>query len=521
MLDRVWTRSRPSWIELVFFLGLLAAVAAVVFTPHIRNGGFYSDDWANASDYRYHGLSYAYTLWHDIVPGRPLGAVLLLAPYALFGNDPQTHLAMAVGLGLAVSLCFYVLLRELSMEPIHAAIIAILSLLFPWSDAARLWPTASINNLSVCAYLLGTTVALRALRLSSRKAVFMHCGALALYLTSLLIYEVAGLAIVLSIVLYRTRASFRRAARPWLADVALVLGVLGTSAIFTSKVRHVGSVADRISDIPPFTSQGVSIFASTFLPHRFESSASKEAVAVVIALLMGWALWAARDPSRTNLRRWLGIFGLATLGVAAAYFMFLGSFFLPVHEGIGTRVHTFAGLAFAVLCYATIVIAADLVARRRSTVLVVVASSLLALGFANRVRADIGRWDRAANAQDAFLVAFKKTLPRPPSGSTIFSFGYPGSEAPGIPIFTHDWDLNGALRLTFDDPSLSGLPIYEPGTVACNRAWAYPTDFGIEYGSPYRRAMFVDVVRRRAVRIDSQESCVSQLERFVPGPAER
>jgi hypothetical protein len=58
---------------------------------------------------------------------------------------------MAIALGVATSVCFYAFLRALSIEPIHAAAIALLSLLFPWSEAARLWPTASINNLAVCA----------------------------------------------------------------------------------------------------------------------------------------------------------------------------------------------------------------------------------------------------------------------------------------------------------------------------------------------------------------------------------
>lgn len=523
MLARLWTRSGMSWIELIFCLGLLVAVAAVVYTPHVRNGGFYSDDWANASDYRYQGWSFAVTLWHDVLPGRPALAALLPAPYALFGNDPEAHLTMAVGLGIATSLCFYVFLRELSMEPIHAGIISILSLLFPWSEAARLWPTASLNNVAVCAYLLGTTLALRGLRLSGRRAIVVHGAALVLYLLSLLVYEVAGFAIALSIILYRTRASFRHAALPWLGDVALVVGVLGVSALFTSRVRHVGSLADRITDIPPFTTQGVSIFASTFLPPGFESSASKGAVVLVVASLIGCALWASRDPSRTNVRRWLRIFGIATVGIAAAYFMFLGSFFLPVHEGIGTRMHTLAGLAFVVLCYATIVIGVELLTQRPwpSALLVVGASLLLALGFTSRLRADIGRWDAATVAQHEFLVAIKKTMPRPTNGSTIFSFGYPGSVSPGIPIFTHDWDLNGALRLTFDDPSISGRPIYEPGTVICARTSVYPTDLGVEYGSPYRRAVFVDVTRIRAVRIDSRQSCLSHLEQFVPGPAQR
>lgn len=120
--------SRPAaWrAELPSCAALLAGVAFLLYRPHVEQGGFYYDDWSHASDYHDQGWRMAVNLWHHVLPGRPALAALLPLPDALFGDNAEAHLAMAVCLGALTSLCFYVFLRALTLEPIHAAIIAVL-----------------------------------------------------------------------------------------------------------------------------------------------------------------------------------------------------------------------------------------------------------------------------------------------------------------------------------------------------------------------------------------------------------
>jgi len=500
---------------------VLAGVAFLLYGPHVEQGGFYYDDWSHASDYRDQGWRMAVNLWHHVLPGRPALAALLPLPYALFGDNSEAHLAMAVCLGALTSLCFYVFLRALTLEPIHAAIIAVLALIFPWSEAARLWPTASLNNVAVCAYLIGTVVALHGLQFRGKRAALTHGAALGLYLFSLVTYEVAGCAIALSVVVYRMRTSLRRAAARWVLDLMLVVAVLSVSAAYTSNVRHVGSLSQRLHDVPAFARQGLSIFASSFLPREVDTGRSERVALLVLGAIVAYAVVAARDPMRESLRRWLRILGIAALGIAAAYVMFLGSTIYPSGRGLDTRLHVFAGFAFATCCYAIVVVAVELaVAERRAVLALAAAGSLvLGLGYAARLRSDSEHWANATRAQHAFLAALNQTLPRPAPGSTIFSFGYPGQESPGLPIFSQNWDTNGVLRLTYHDPSLYGLPIYRPGAVVCRRTVVYGAEFGLEHAARYGRAVFVDVRRRSALRIDSRPSCQSAIERFRPGPA--
>jgi hypothetical protein len=217
------------------------------------------------------------------------------------------------------------------------------------------------------------------------------------------------------------------------------------------------------------------------------------------------------------------VFGVAALGLVSAYVMFLGSFIYPMNSGLDTRLHVFAGLAFAALSYAVLVIVTEILPLQRGAALAIVtgASLALALGFADRLRTDIDHWDDATVAQRELLSGLRQAVPPPANGSRIFSFGFPGEAWPGIPIFTHYWDMNGAVRLTFNDPSLYGLPIYRPGGIVCDKAFVYPTSFGMAYGSRYGRAIFVDVLNQRTVVIRSQSGCKAAMNLFRPGPRER
>jgi hypothetical protein len=441
-------------------------------------------------------------------------------PDALFGTNVQAQLVLAVSLGALTAWCFYLFLRALSLGPIHAMPIAVLSFLFPWSDASRLWATASINNLAVCAYLIGSVVALRGLRAGGFRSVVLHGAAMILYLLSLVIYEVAACAIALSILLYRTRAPLQRATRRWFLDLLLVLTVLGLSAIYTSRVRFVASPTQRLHDIPDFAQQGLAILASSFLPSALDSRIAKAAMLVGITAVIAYALMQSRKAQRDELRDWLRVLGVAALGVVAAYVMFLGSSLYPSSQGLDTRLHLFAGLALSASCYAIVALAVNLLpfGSRQSLALIAAGGLVLAVGFGIRARDDIDRWDAAPVAQRNFIAALKRTVQRPPSNSTIFSFGYPGEISPGIPIFSHEWDLNGALRLSYNDPSLNGLPILRRDQINCEKHLVYASSVGRGHGAKYGKAIFVDVTTHHRLILRSQSECAAALRHFSPGP---
>jgi hypothetical protein len=518
----------------------LAAVALIglgflVLTPHVRHGGFYSDDWANAAAYHFEGWwrTSVYE-WRHSIPERPILALLHPLPYALFGPDPTYHLATAVVLAALTSLSFFVFLRVLGIELRHALALAMLSLVFPWSDAARLWPTGAMNNVAVIAYFLGSAAALRGIALwhaRRRAAVVLHLLAAVLYLVSILTYEVALAAIFFSGLLYRTRVSWRALRARWTLDTILVLVSLAISLYLMSGVRHVGSLKQRVTDIPHFVGQALSLFASIFVPRDLSSSwasswdlsssAGKLLVLAAAAGAVAAALARCRRSEEPELRRWLYRSAAGAGGVAVAYVMFLGSGLFPLfYPGIDDRIQTLAAFGFVVAAYSVLVLAALLVAgdRERVAVLIVTAGTIvIGLGLIQRVRDDVGNYDSAAAQQRYFLERLQTALPHPPADSTIFTFGYPARTAPGVPIFQAPSELRGAVDLRLNERSLKGVPVYgQP--VSCRRSEIRAPAFGAESGAAYGHAVFVDLPTGRTRQIGSVRACARARKAFRPGP---
>jgi hypothetical protein len=528
---------RLHWSAEIALAGVaLVGLGFLVLSPHVRHGGFYADDWANAAAYHFAGWWRTSVFeWRHSIPGRPILAFLHPLPYALFGIEPTYHLAAAVVLAALTSLSFFVFLRVLGIELPHALAMALLSLVFPWSDSAHLWPTGAMNNVAVMAYFLGSAAALQGFALwhaRRRAALVLHLLAAVLYLVSVLTYEVAAAAILLSGLLYRTRVSWRALRARWSLDAVLVLVPLAISLRLTSHVRHVGSLNERVRDIPHFVGQGLSLFASIFAPSDLSSSwdtswavtsssAGKLVVLAAAAAVVAAALARHGRPEGCELRRWLYRGAGGAGGVAAAYVMFLGSGLLPLfYPGIDDRIQTFAAFGFIVAAYSVLVLAALLVTGgqgRSAVVIVGVGTILIGLGFIQRAREDVRRYDSAAAEQRYFLERLQIALPHPPAGSTIFTFGYPARAAPGVPIFEAPSELRGAVDLRSNERSVKAVPIYQQ-SVLCSRDEISTRRFGASSAAAYGHAVFVDVPTGRTRHIGSRGACAQAREVFRPGP---
>jgi hypothetical protein len=521
---------------------LLAVVAAAVFGSHVAQGGFYSDDWANVERYQHSPeprFSNAVELNMDILGARPLLAVELVLPYVVLGSDPAPHLALALLLSVLVCVCFYLLLRTLGMERLHAGMIAALALLFPWSDSTKLWATAGLNNTAVCFYLLGAVVALHGLAAQGRRALLLHAGAVALYVLSVLTYEVAAIAILLSGLLYAVRAPWSSVMRRWAVDVVVVGATLLWAARETREARGVAGVRARLSDVPLFAEDAWSILRSSFEPFGLPVWVLIGAAAVAAVALL--ARGHPRSHTSTETRHWLLVAAASAVAVCAAYVVVLGSTLYPLKLGLENRGNVFAALPFAALIYSVLmagaaVLAGSLRARRVVTATVAVAGVLLvAAGYVDRVLDDKRLWRTAAERQDDVLAAVERALGVPAGGSTIYTFGHVGQVSPGVPVFSESWDLSTAVQVEWEDDSLTGYPILQGTTIACGAREMVPfrahggyvnSSLGREQGARYGTAFVVDVAAGRADRIDDRSDCLTTipaypLEPFYPGAAQK
>lgn len=533
-----WRRSLTpnvplTWVEGAVCLLVLLVLTAVVYGSHVSDGNFYSDDWANSSDY-HHSADPRFwntfdTFWSKL-GGRPLLALFLAIPHAVFGTNPTPHIVLGLTLATLACAAFYLLLRELGLAQLHAGIVASLALLFPWSDSTRLWPTATINNVAVLLYLLGTVLALRGLRSTQRVVTVRQGAAVLLVALSALTYEAAGVVALLSVLLYSRVTTLPAALRRWAIDLVVIGGILIWSARETAEVRYVG-IETSVSNIPRYAGDAVSILGQAFRPF----GAPWWALVAIVALL---ALAVVRraplaDAGREQARRWGLIAAGAAFGVAAAYAPFLGYELFPLRGGIYNRGNLLAALPFALLIYALAMIGGSIVfanARRWRTwslafSLAVVA--LVGLGFLDRLATDKRQWRQASELESQAVATLKSTVPDLPPGSTIYTFNYPAQVAPGVPIFSDTWDLQGAVRINWDDRSLAAYPIFEQTRFVCGERRTHPVGgeefyfledgYGREQSGSYGRVLAVDLRTGEVHRISSQQACRKILSRMTPG----
>jgi hypothetical protein len=108
------------------------------------------------------------------------------------------------------------------------------------------------------------------------------------------------------------------------------------------------------------------------------------------------------------------------------------------------------------------------------------------------------------------LGALRSSMPPPPPGSTVIARGFDLFAAPGVPVFAATWDLNGAVKLLWNDKTLQGWPA-PPGALRCTAAGTTLEGIGaIRAPAPYGRAYIVDVRRPgAATRVDSRRTCAT------------
>ena len=519
--------------ETVLALTGFVALGAAVFGRHVAHGGFYADDWSNAA-LATQGFFPAVRRAADILGSKPLLAPVLMLPHVIFGTSVWAHLALAVVLASLTSACLYVLLRTLGLGAAPSWTMGGLALLFPWSDSARLWATGSVNNVAVCAYLVGVTVALRGFDARGRKGIALHAAAVTLYAASVLTYEITGAPAVLSVFFYAYYAGWRRALRRWPADLAAVGAALVYSALTT--VKFVAPPGAELRQVLALGNGARKLLLEAALPvgaPRGVAAALLVAVASAAALALVGVV-RSDGATRRRLRRWLSVLGAGVLAVGAGYAMFIpDTYWVPQRVGLENRVNLLAAIGYAVVLYSAAMIVGLLAAAaggRRGIPPVAVASALsalLAVGYAVKVERDVGRYDRAAALQERLLAVVARA-PRLAAGSAVFAFGSPAEVAPWVPVFSESFDFDGAVKVVRRDDSLVGYPVFAGAVLACGPgrsescACLHPTPTSPS-ASPagvfwYGRAVLVDARTGDSLVVLDRMSCRAAVARLSPGP---
>jgi hypothetical protein len=527
---------RVSWRELALVACALGVIGAGVFGSHIEHRGFFYDDWANLSLTRWpangRGFAAAVRDAFNTFGYRPALAVYLPALYTVLDDRMALHLAWIVALAAGLSTAFYVLLRELAFPRAISAGLAALVLVFPYSDSTRLWVTAGTGSLTTLLFVTGVIFSLRGFdERDRRRSLRFHALGASLYLVSMLFAEVAAAAIPSLFLLYAYRANWRRALRRTLLEIS-INAIPAYYIASNSKIPQAASgLTTRISRIRVLADQGLTVATRTLDPWL---SQSRNLILwlsfLVVAVAAVYALWGPDRGVRRDLRRWLLALPAALITLAAAYAIYIPAdpYYVPLQAGVGNRVNVLAALALVTAAAAIVALVCTLVtaplpsAYRRiaATCLTVVALLPVGVRYVQIARADAAQYDRAFDAEQSILGTLRETLQVPRHSSTIYVVGHPIFEGPGVPVFAASWDLRGAVRYLYGDPSLVGLPILPGVQFVCSHTGVYPTGvgYGLANGARYGLAYLFEMPAGRVIPIGNRDACHAAVATAIPGP---
>jgi hypothetical protein len=330
---------------------------------------------------------------------------------------------------------------------------------------------------------------------------------------------------------YLLAAGRRRALSRWVADVAALAPLLLLVTSNTWNTPQPASV--QVDHAWQIVEQSTTILARSAVPFGDPGTdlVGSLLVAVALAGTVAWCLLPSGDPARAALRRWLLTAAASVVATAAGYLTFIPSdprVYSPLREGMFNRVNVLAAIGFVMLVYSLVMVAGVMLARGlprprpAAAAVAVLASGLLAVGYAHQLRADIAIWDYAAATQDEVVDTVASLLPDPPPGSVIYTFGHPTSVGDGlpVPIFAASWDLDGAVKNRWDDATLGAFPAIPETTMECGAAGMDMRNDNALYGHPqtarYGSAYLIDIASRRIARVDDAASCAALVPRFSP-----
>lgn len=465
------------------FLSLIVQLSLILY---VRGLGFYSDDWELfalfnfASDQSPFGLFRS--VW-DAQPHthtRPLQMFSLAVLNWMFGLNPLGYHVVTGLLINATILLFYFALRQLGQSRLLSLSVPLVYALLPHYSTDRFWIIAAIPaNMSMALYFLSLYADLRALRARSSRLWMWKLISVLSILGSILSYEVVLPLFLLNLLLvwYYARNLNRANAGEQVTQGKLfglstisflaLMSVTGFKALLTTRTEISGSY---VAHIVRLIRGVVSVFYGwggyglglpqtvgrilRHFPNGTITTLSVVAGLIVFAYLY-YSVSRAKSESLPGRGVWLKLFALGVVVLGLGYAIFLTNAQVGFSKtGIVNRtaIAATAGIAMQLVGafgWASTLLAAE--SQRRAAFCALVA--LLCMSGFLIINTLGSFWVEADRQQHEILADIRQHVPTLPGGSTLFLDGICTNVGPGI-VFESHWDLSGALKLAYDDPSL-------------------------------------------------------------------
>jgi hypothetical protein len=517
-------------LEILAVAMLGAALELVAVVGRMPRAGLFFDDWPLASISHFGGFSGLFENLITVNPLRPVAAGWFGFTSAVGPPGSYVHALAAPATHLLFVVLAYALVRALGLGMVCSGVLAALILLFPFSDANWLWYTDSSSGLALSFAAAGGLISLRSMSTSGARAVLLDLAAGALFALSVLTYQFATLAVMLIVVVYVRRSRrpevIRRTAINIFAVACAVLVPLAIAGSTGSSAAPTAPVSQWPAHAVHLLNRGATLLVSASVPF---GAPHRTVVAPIILVLLGLGVIAYVRGAGNEVKRWLcwAAFGAAL--TISAYLVFIptvNGFYDPLAVGEGNRINALAGVGDCIFLVSLAMLAGELVRWRFSDawrLAMVVPAVLLAglfAGYYSKLDGHVNTWKRAWSAEQVELARLWP-IGRPRANSTDYVFGGFGVTRAGIDVFVHGWELEGAVDMHWNDPSLGDYSVFSGIQIECtpNSVTAVGGVAEQNPSTPYGRAFFTDLHSGRRQLITSRAACESARQRFVPGPA--
>lgn len=445
--------------------------------------------------------------------------------YFVFGMHMAHHLIWAGVLAVFVATMLYGVLRTLGVPWAHAGVVAAMTIVYPWFDSLHFWATAGQVSLSVGLLLAGLWIALAGLS----RAWHWHAAAAAIYLTSILTYEVTLPVVVAAGLLYVLVVGWRTARLRWAVDV--VVAIAGGAWVGTHTMRTKAGVSAQLDHLQEIVNGAGTLLGRTLIPLGQTRTGlalgllAFFAVAGVAALLLFRERFAGDEG--WGLRQWLLLSGGGLLLAALGWVMFIPAdpYYTPTVYGMTNRVNGLAGIGLIVAVYGSFGVAGTLLGgiwsqtRRTALVVTMVLGLLLGLAYVDVLRRHIAIWNAAFGAEMEAVRRIHDRFPRLPPETTLFASAYPAYQTVGVPIFAATWDLDGMVKTEYGDGTLAAYPVIYGTRLVCRAEGVRLVGSGVEtWPARYGHARLLDLETGRYSRPKTREECRAVAGSYVPGP---
>ncbi|MGH2351069.1 MAG: hypothetical protein ACRDI2_07185 [Chloroflexota bacterium] len=525
--------ARQDAVRDCLFLGLVVLLSLALYVHRL---GFYGDDWAflgmyaTTADQSFLGLFRSvylpdYPPFHDDRM-RPVQILYLTGLYWLFGLQPLGYHLVNAGMLVAMTVLFYLALRELGQPRLLTLTVPLMYALLPHYSTDRFWYVSFHGVFSLVGYFMSLYADLRVLRARRSRVWGWKVLSLTALLASVLTYEVAlPLFLVNPLVVWLRARQVHGPARGWrllrpdwgvvfgsnalTLTLAIVFKGLNLSHTGGAKLggqdgylQHVTGLVRHSLDVS-FDDYGIRFPGVVWrIVDRYPDGAVLTVGAALGLIVFGYLYAAAgRQQAALGARgMWFGhgVAGLVVFGLG--YAIFLTNYHVQfTTSGIGNRVAIAAAIGVAMSFVGGVGWACGFVppGRLRRTAFSLLIAVLCA-GSAVTVNTLASFWAAAYVEQRVILAGLRERVPALPAGAMLILDGTCPYAGPAM-VFESSWDLAGALMVLYRDPTLradvvaSHLQVGEQGLSTLHYGW-------IERHYPYGEHLLIYHAGQRIVR---------------------